>query len=250
MFKQKVKPNFFAVFLHSMHYYYSDSVLNSHIELDDQESAHCLKVMRKKSGDTILVLNGRGSLYTCEIVDSKRRILAKIISEEFREANNHLSVAIAPTKNADRMEFMVEKLVEIGVAEIIFLQTDNSERSKMQARRIQMKAIGALKQSKAFYLPEIFYEVSMDTLCSKLVKNHNYLAHCYDTEDKFALAKDKLTNGSKLIAIGPEGDFSLNEVALAKKYGFTMLDLGEKRLRTETAALVACTLFNALDVKK
>lgn len=229
-----------------MQYYFVHEKVGEIVTLDQQESHHCTKVMRRQVGDIIHLLDGNGSIIKSEITSLGKEVRAKIISSERQSKLWNLSIAVSPTKSADRMEWMIEKLVEIGVEKVVFIRTKNSERSKIQERRIRMKALAALKQSGNYYLPKIEFDVTFKELLASHKCEENYLAHCYsDLGDKFAASASDWGNPrSTLIAIGPEGDFSREEVEDAVLNGFRTLDLGKTRLRTETAAIVACTLFN------
>jgi len=231
-----------------VHYYFAHTVLENEVTLDQQESHHCTKVMRHKIGDEITLLDGKGGVIKAQISELGREVKASVTSTEIKPKLWTLTIAVSPTKSADRMEWMVEKLVEIGIAKIVFISSSNSERSKMQERRIRMKALAALKQSGNYYLPEISFDIDFKSLINEYTEEANFLAHCYrDLGDKFVPKSGEHHWGNSiptLIAIGPEGDFTKSEVEFAVENGFVPLDLGSTRLRTETAAIVACTLFN------
>jgi len=232
-----------------MEFFYAEKNEGELWYLDDVESRHLSKVLRKSAGSSVNLTNGKGLNIEGEVIEPGKQVIVKERYRQQIEDPNTLVIAVSPTKSADRMEWMVEKLIEIGIREIVFIKTQFSELSKMQARRIHLKAIAAMKQSQRLFLPKISYDISFADLLEDHKKKHNYLAHCYsDMGAKFApwnnatefVVKKK---DQALIAIGPEGDFSRKEVELAAENGFQMLDLGESRLRTETAAIVACTLF-------
>lgn len=217
--------------------FYSTSVQGDILSLEGQEAVHCSLVLRKKVGDIIRVVDGKGKLYKCGI-DSlgKRGVQCTILGEDFFEQEENLSMAIAPTKNRDRLEWLLEKLVEIGVSEILLIHTERTERSKINMERLDKKAVGAMKQSLRYYLPKIKQLPLTEVL--ELQYSHRYIAHCidgYQTENLVQLQKGE----NQLILIGPEGDFTVEEVQQAIGKGFKSLGLGKHRLRTETAALVA-----------
>jgi 16S rRNA (uracil1498-N3)-methyltransferase len=210
------------------------------LTLHEQEAVHCSLVLRKKAGDIIYVIDGKGNRHKCGIDKlSKREVECTILSSENKTKSEHITIAIAPTKNRDRLEWMIEKLVEIGVERIILINTTNTERTRTNMDRIQKKVISAVKQSLRFYMPEV---LEMDySAALELVADQKYIAHCYDEQAKTEYSSDSTTK--QLILIGPEGDFTTAEVEKAFVAGFQGLDLGEFRLRTETAAIVAVSRF-------
>ena len=210
------------------------------LTLHEQEAVHCSLVLRKKVGDVVYVIDGKGKRYKCGIDKlSKREVECTILSTESKTKSEHITVAIAPTKNRDRLEWMIEKLVEIGVERIILMNTTNTERTRTNMDRIQKKVISAVKQSRRFYLPEVL-EIDYAAVL-ELVADQKYIAHCYGEQTKTEYSSDSKTK--QLILIGPEGDFTKTEVDKAFVAGFQGLDLGEFRLRTETAAIVAVSRF-------
>ena len=222
--------------------FYSNNLINEVLILEEQEAAHCALVLRKKVGDVIYVMDGKGNRYKCGIdAVSKREVKCSLLEIESKPQSEHITIAIAPTKNRDRLEWMVEKLVEIGVRQIILLHTANTERSRNNLERLEKKAVSAVKQSLRFYIPEI---VEMDFKeVIKLDASEKYIAHCYDEQPKSSSQLTTNQSTNQLILIGPEGDFTTTEVQQAFEAGFQGLDLGEFRLRTETAAIVAVAKF-------
>lgn len=207
--------------------------------LSDNESHHALRVMRMTTGDTLMVVNGKGSLFETEIISTagKRCLLnIKNITTEKRPAKE-IHIAVAPTKNMDRNEWFVEKATEIGITEISWILCDNSERKVIKNDRIEKTVIAALKQSNRLFIPTINEMVSL----KDFLKDHpnGAVAYCYEDESKKEI-KDIFENQNFPILIGPEGDFSLLEVEMLKQANYKGITLGENRLRTETAALVAC----------
>jgi 16S rRNA (uracil1498-N3)-methyltransferase len=211
------------------------------------ESKHIYKVLRKSPGDNIEVTNGKGMQWRGKLtqVGNKNTKAKKIESYSSNDLRYNIEVAIAPTKNNDRMEWFIEKVTEIGIKKINFIKTENSERKKINLDRFKKIAISAMKQSKQFYLPEISNIVSLKEF---LVQNRNhqkYIAHCEKVKKKH-IANISLDNKPIIILIGPEGDFSKKEIndAILKK--FTPISLGHQRFRTETAALFAVQTFSTL----
>lgn len=222
--------------------FYTQSISGVSLSLEDQEAAHCSLVLRKKVGEIIYVIDGKGNRYKSRIESVSKNVVAcSILETDTRTQTENITIAIAPTKNKDRLEWMVEKLVEIGVERIVLMNTKNTERTRTNINRLEKKAISAVKQSLRFYIPEIVVMEYVDVL--KIEATAKYIAHCYPEQSKSAcrLLDNKSTD--TLILIGPEGDFTTQEVEQAFKLGFQGLDLGEFRLRTETAAIVAVTIF-------
>ena len=215
--------------------------------LSEEESAHCVRVLRYSAGDEILITDGRGTTYTVRITNPHpKHCDFEIISSEKQEPHHafHLHIAIAPTKNIERMEWAVEKCVEIGVDEITPLLCRFSERKQLRIDRLEKIILSAAKQSLTPYLPVLHdltpYEDFIKSQESRVKsQEQNFIAHCYKDEKR--LLKDEIEQGRDvLVLIGPEGDFSEQEVADALAAGFIPVSLGNSRLRTETAAVVAC----------
>lgn len=216
--------------------------------LSEEDSRHCVKVLRKNIKDKVHVVDGLGGLFECEITKAhEKKCEVRILStkREFEKRTHYLHIAIAPTKNADRIEYFVEKCVEIGVDEITLIQTKHSERKNQKTERLEKIAISAMKQSLKAYLPKVNELMDFD----KFIENANFegkfIAHL--TDDAKPL-KDVAANSNEvLILIGPEGDFAQDEILLAQKFGFQLVTLGNSRLRTETAGVVACAIVNAFN---
>jgi 16S rRNA (uracil1498-N3)-methyltransferase len=214
--------------------------------LSEEDSRHCVKVLRKNITDKIYVVDGVGGLFECEITNAhEKKCEVRILSakREFEKRKHYLHIAIAPTKNADRIEYFVEKCVEIGVDEITLIQTKHSERKHQKTERLEKIAISAMKQSLKAYLPKVNELIDFD----KFIKTTNYeakfIAHLTDAAKPL---KDVATiKNEVLLMIGPEGDFAQDEILLAQNFGFQLVTLGDSRLRTETAGVVACAIVNA-----
>lgn len=224
-----------------MQLFYAPKVEGKQLVLPESDSKHAIRVLRKVVGDTIHVVDGIGSLYTCKISDANPKAAAlDIISHEpnYQPLPYHLHIAIAPTKNMDRIEWFVEKAIEIGVHELSFIKCAHSERRHFKLDRIQKVAISAMKQSVKAFLPKMndFQNVS------DVIKSANTEAKCIafvDHGNEKTLSSCVKPNGSHIILIGPEGDFNEQEVSLAKEHGFDQVNLGPSRLRTETAGVAA-----------
>lgn len=213
--------------------------------LSEEESGHCVRVLRYSVGDEILITDGKGTTYTARITNPHpKHCDFEIISREKQEPhhNFHLHIAIAPTKNIERMEWAIEKCVEIGVDEITPLLCRFSERKQLRTDRLEKIILSAAKQSLTPFLPVLHELTPYEEFISRqkpAVSYQRFIAHCYKDEKRFL--KDEIEQGRDvLVLIGPEGDFSEKEVADALALGFIPVSLGNSRLRTETAAVVAC----------
>lgn len=223
--------------------FYTANVKGENLTLEEQEAVHCSLVLRKKVGEIIRAIDGQGNLYKCGIDKMYKRIVeCTILDSEFHEKSENITIAIAPTKNRDRLEWMIEKLVEIGSNKIILMNTSNTERTRTNTDRLEKKIISAVKQSLRFYVPKLLEMEFKDVIALDI--QSKFIAHCYDDFPRDIGASD--TSSNQLILIGPEGDFSKNEVQAAFDLGFKGLDLGNYRLRTETAAIVALSRFQKI----
>jgi 16S rRNA (uracil1498-N3)-methyltransferase len=235
-----------------MHLFYTPDITSDIYTLSEEESRHAVKVLRLKTGDRIQLIDGDGGSYEAEIIDDhQKRCSVKVISKqkEFGKRNWHFHIAVAPTKNLDRMEWFIEKATEIGIEEISMIDCEKSERTVIKTERLNKVAISAIKQSMKAYLPKVNelndFKKFIDSTSGS--KGEKFIAHCHSRETlphiKTLYSKGK----DALILIGPEGDFSENEVKLALENGFIEISLGQSRLRTETAALYACAVINVLN---
>jgi 16S rRNA (uracil1498-N3)-methyltransferase len=212
--------------------------------LSEEESGHCVRVLRYSAGDEILITDGKGTSYTARITNPHAKHCDfEIVSREKQEPHHHfhLHIAIAPTKNIERLEWMVEKCTEIGVDEITPLLCRFSERKQLRTDRMEKIILSAAKQSLTPYLP-VLHELTPYADCIRAQAHkdqQNFIAHCYK-EDKRVLKKEIEKGMDVLVLIGPEGDFSEQEVADALALGYVPVSLGNSRLRTETAGVVAC----------
>lgn len=231
-----------------MHVFYTPDILRNP-ELPEEEAQHCTRVLRLGVGDNITLTDGRGNFYKAEITvaNSKRCLVA--ITETIHQKTLwpcHLHIAVAPTKNMDRNEWFAEKATEIGIDELTFLNCRFSERKVIKTERIEKILISAIKQSLKARLPKLNEMIDFTKFIAQDFKGQKFIAHCYEGEKP--LLKDVLTPGKDaVVLIGPEGDFSEEEVKAAIERGFTPISLGKSRLRTETAALVACHTMNLMN---
>ncbi len=208
---------------------------------DKEESKHIIKVLRKQEGHKIHITNGLGFLFISEIsLGLEKKCEVKIIEEQFFEATSFRThIAVAPTKMHDRMEWFLEKATEIGIHEITPIICEHSERKIYKIDRAEKIIQSAVKQSNQFYLPKINDAISLSEFVKKNIEGQKFIAHCEET-DKKSFSKEIKKDQTVTILIGPEGDFSSKEIKLALENNFIPVTLGNTRLRTETAALVAC----------
>ena len=210
--------------------------------VSEEESRHIVRVLRLGVGAELFLTDGRGTLARAEITDGSIKHCAVVIREirpEFERRSYRMHLAVAPTKNADRIEWLVEKATEIGVDVITLLATDHSERRVLRTDRLEKIAVGAIKQSQKAYLPRIEPVTPFAEWVAQPFDGLKLIAHCKPGTDK-VLMKNRVQPGLDVrVLIGPEGDFSPAEIALALQYDYLPISLGHSRLRTETAALVA-----------
>lgn len=208
-----------------------------------EESKHIVRILRKKEGDTVHITNGEGFLFEAEIlVADQRKCKAKIVTKAKQEPRNYkLHLAVAPTKMNDRFEWFLEKATEIGIDEITPILCENSERKHLKIERFERILRAAMKQSLQCYLPKINGLTQFSNFLESAHSSNKLIAHCEDGK-KNTLSNALGKNNDVLVLIGPEGDFSPEEISMALKKNFIPISLGDTRLRTETAAVVACTL--------
>jgi len=208
---------------------------------DKEESKHIIKVLRKKESDILFVTNGLGFLFKTEIaLASDSKCTVNIVSFEKQEAPKfNLHLAVAPTKMNERYEWFLEKATEIGIQEITPIICEHSERKIIKTDRFQKIIESAIKQSLHYYLPKFNEPISLKEFLKKKYDGQKFIAHCEET-DKKSLKNELKSNEDVTILIGPEGDFSVKEIQLAIENNFIPVSLGNTRLRTETAAVVAC----------
>ena len=207
-----------------------------------EESRHIVKVLRKNIGDSLMVTNGKGYLFTTEITGvSTQKCLARITKAEAdTPPSYHLHLIVAPTKMNDRYEWFLEKATEIGVHEITPVICGNSERKVIKAERYDKVILSAMKQSLHFRKPILNEAIEFQDLINLNVQSKKFIAHCEENKERITL-KDLITPGENYsILIGPEGDFTPAEIGMAMEKGWQPVSLGKSRLRTETAAIVAC----------
>lgn len=237
--------------LNSMQLFYTPDIDPSHPQyfLSEEESKHCIRVLRLEAGSEVQLIDGRGGLYTAQIQDAHpKRVILKIINVQldFNKRNHYLHIAIAPTKNIERLEWFLEKATEIGIDEVSLIICQRSERKEVKVERLNKIITSAIKQSIKAYHPVLNEPVSYTHLIAAAFDGQKFIAHC-DKGEKAGLGKALNSHGRYLMLIGPEGDFAPAEIDGALQAGYKAITLGESRLRTETAALEACFEVNFLN---
>lgn len=229
-----------------MQLFYAPDIDNETNEFvfDKEESKHIVKVLRKLEGSILHITNGKGFLFICEVIlASEKKCVVRINESQFTEPRSfRIHMVVAPTKMNDRYEWFLEKAAEIGVDEITPIICDHSERKIIKTERFDKILISAMKQSNQMYLPILNEPIKLSDFLSKEISGQKFIAHCEETE-KVEL-KDRIeTQQNYTLLIGPEGDFSTNEINKALANSYLPVALGNTRLRTETAALVGCHTF-------
>jgi len=233
-----------------MHLFHSPEISSDIFTLSPEESKHCIKVLRLDTGDHVHLTDGNGNLYKTRILDAdvKKCILEiQEVTKEYNKKDFKIHMAIAPTKNIGRFEWFLEKATEIGIDEITPFICEHSERKVIKPERLNKVIIAAMKQSLKAYLPVLNPAISFKEFAAKNFDSERYIAYCSDKyRDNLKDVYKKQKNA--VIMIGPEGDFSQVEIDFAIDTGFKPVSLGPERLRTETAALVACHTVNLINL--
>lgn len=241
-----------------MNLFYTNQINNNVAELPQDEAMHCLKALRKKVGDDLEFVDGNGNWYKGKIIGTGKKSVSvgiESIINTYNKRNHYLHIAIAPTKNINRLEWFLEKATEFGIDEITPLLCFHSERKNIRLDRLEKVVIAAMKQSLKAYKPKINELTTIKNFLKEQNKPNNrsecqkFIAHCQDgfTDNKLHLKNVAAINSQTIILIGPEGDFSSNEVEMALSYDFQEISLGKERLRTETAGLAACHIVNLIN---
>jgi len=227
-----------------VHIFYTPDIENSatHYELSEEESKHCIRVLRLTTGKVIRLIDGRGGVFECEIVEAhpkRTRVLVISFNQHSNIRSYNLHMVVAPTKSIERFEWFLEKATEIGVDEITPIICEHSERKDIKLDRLNKIVIAAMKQSQQYFLPKLNESIKLGDFFKENLEGRKFIAHCIDNE------KDDLRSSLKhsehsVILIGPEGDFTPDEITQAIAAEYTPITLGRTRLRTETAGVVAC----------
>ncbi len=214
------------------------------IVLNEETSKHIVQVLRMKAREQLNLTDGRGNLLTCEIVDDhKKHCSVQIKSQQpIPNSNRKVTIAISLLKNTNRFEWFLEKATELGVTEIIPLVCERTEKEKFRQDRLQGIVISAMLQSQQCWLPLLYEPVEYKKIIEQSIAEQKFIAHC-EEGNKQSLHSHIRTTANQLICIGPEGDFTTNEIELALQHKFIPVSLGETRLRTETAGVVAAALL-------
>lgn len=233
-----------------MQLFYTPDINSDEYTLSKEESRHCIQVLRKKIGDIIYLVDGKGGYYKATLIgDNPKSCHLKIdnIERNYGKSDIHIHIAIAPTKMNERFEWFLEKSTEIGINEITPIICEHSERKVLKLERMNKILVAAMKQSKQAYLPKLNAAVSFDSFVSNNTIEERYIANCAENDKKKQL-KEVIKKGTDtLVLIGPEGDFSQKEINYAMRHGFSSVSLNKNRLRTETAAIVSCNTINLIN---
>ena len=234
-----------------MQLFYNQDINTSSMQIsfNKEESRHIVRVLRKTNGDILNITDGKGKLFSAEIIqahDKKCMAMIKKWTEKPKTWNYHLHVAIAPTKLNDRFEWFLEKAVEIGIDEITPVFCDHSERRQLKTERMEKVILSAMKQSLKFHLPVLNSPLKFKDFIKKNDWELGLIAHC-EKGDKNRLSSYLPYHQKMMILIGPEGDFSIHEINQALEQDIKPITLGESRLRTETAGIVACNYVSLLN---
>ncbi len=232
-----------------MYLFYAPDLNTEDCFLNEEESKHCAKVLRLQKEDLIEVIDGKGNFYHAKITSpdpKKTQFRIEQRQQEFGKRNHYLHIAVAPTKNIERLEWFVEKATEIGIDEITPILCHRSERKTVNHDRLNKIITSAMKQSVKAYHPKLNGLCTFPSLMKVQTEAQKWIAHCAD-EEKVSIKEALLPQKEYLILIGPEGDFSPQETDMALQNQFRAINLGNSRLRTETAALEACFEVNFLN---
>lgn len=226
-----------------MQLFYAPEITLPRYTLSEEESKHCIRVLRMGCGDEMHITDGRGTMYRCKIVDDNvKRCMVEVIDQqnEFEKLPYELTIGVAPTKNIDRLEWFLEKATEVGISAVYPLLCEHSERKEIKHEREERVITSAVKQSLKAYHPTLHPMTPFRQLAAMPFDGDKYIAHCNsEFGEREYLGRLIKKGGNTLILIGPEGDFSPEEINFALQNGFKAISLGKERLRTETAALVA-----------
>lgn len=232
-----------------MHLFYTPDIAQT-LTLPEVESGHCVRVLRLSEGDEIGLIDGRGIYYRAAItIAHPKRCGVRIIAQQQQPSHwaGKIEIAIAPTKNLDRMEWFAEKTTEMGIDAIVPLLCRFSERKELKTERIEKILISAMKQSLKAVLPQLSSMTSFDSYVRQPFEGQKFIAHCHSDSERILLSQSYQAGSNARILIGPEGDFSPEEVQLAIDNGYVPISLGASRLRTETAGVVACHTLHTIN---
>ncbi|MFT3681666.1 MAG: RsmE family RNA methyltransferase [Ferruginibacter sp.] len=227
-------------------FYIEENIPGSSIVLDEDTSKHIVQVLRMENGEQLLLTDGKGNLLTAEITDNNRkRCSVNILKTTSQQPPaNNITIAVSLLKNTSRFEWLLEKVTELGVSEIIPLICTRTEKQHFRHDRMKGILVSAMLQSRQTWLPVLYESTKLNEVITSAEQQQKFIAHCEDEKDKMQLVEQSIYGpGSKLILIGPEGDFTKEEIELALQHAFVPVALGNTRLRTETAAVAAAVLL-------
>ena len=234
-----------------MQLFYAPEISLSRYTLPEEESKHCVRVLRMTVGDELHLTDGKGNMYRCKVVsDNVKRCEVEVVETwpEYERMSYGLTMCVAPTKNIDRFEWFLEKATEIGISEVYPLECDHSERRQIKLEREEKVITAAVKQSLKAYHPMLHDLTSVRDIIAMDFEGEKYIAHCDSSFGERPYLGNLVKKGANtLILIGPEGDFSKEEINFALQNGFKAISLGRERLRTETAAVVATTVVATIN---
>ncbi len=235
-------------------FFYKEDLIvsDTSVVLDEATSKHVVQVLRMQNGEQLQLTNGRGDLFTAEITDDNRKRCTVKVVEKFKiqnlpagsqDSKFKISIAISLLKNSNRFEWFLEKATEIGISEIIPLICERTEKTAFKADRLKSILVSAMLQSQQCWLPVLHEPTKFKQLVESSAQQQKFIAHCIDGAKRNLADLNNEALSSKIILIGPEGDFTTEEIELAVQNHFSAVSLGETRLRTETAGIVAATIF-------
>jgi 16S rRNA (uracil1498-N3)-methyltransferase len=232
-----------------MHIFYTPDINSNSYILSEEESKHCIKVLRFQKGSLLNLVDGKGGFYDAIVEEAhpkRTKISILRVQKNYGRRNHYLHIAIAPTKNIERIEWFLEKATEIGIDEITPIICERSERREVKIERLNKVITTAVKQSIKAFHPKLNDPETFNDIVLKSKHTNKFIAHCVESK-KFAIKEQFKTNSDYIVLIGPEGDFTSSEIDLAMNHNFVPIGLGNSRLRTETAALEACFEINFLN---
>lgn len=224
--------------------------IESTLKLPESDSRHCCRVLRMQPGDKVVVVDGRGNRYVCRLLDDNcKHTSVEIVEREqvFPVWHNNVTIMVAPTKHNDRMEWLMEKLVEVGINRFVPIRCRHSERKEIKRERLEKIAVSAMKQSLKATLPQISEMMPLAHAVETFAADQKFVGYCDDAVSRKLLAKEYVAGKDVNILIGPEGDFSPEEIEMLLARQYLPVTMGDNRLRTETAALVAATTVHVIN---
>ena len=234
-----------------MQLFYAPEITLPEYTLSEEESKHCVRVLRMRVGDDLHITDGKGNMYRCKVLnDNAKHCTVEVVETipEYEKMSYRLVMGVAPTKNIDRFEWFLEKATEVGITEVYPLECDHSERRQIKDEREEKVITSAVKQSLKAYHPTLAPLTRFAEFVRAPREGRKFIAHCAEPlREKHYLASTVKAGEQVTVLIGPEGDFSTEEIALAVEHGWEEITLGTQRLRTETAAVVAVGMVSVIN---